>query len=68
MAYAMPVADESRLRPRRTRELGDRVNLYIAEADRDVWEAAEKYAREQSASLSSVVADALAEYMAKRKK
>jgi len=63
MAYALRMADKSRLRPRRTRELGDRVNLYIADADRDVWEKAERFARERGVSLSSVVADALARYM-----
>ena len=57
--------DESRLRPRRAARLGKNVTLYVVDANRDVWEAADQFARERGASLSSVVADALARYLAK---
>lgn len=52
----------SRIRARPTR--GRRISLYISGTDEDVWTAAEHFARQRGVSLSSVVADALARYLA----
>jgi hypothetical protein len=55
-------APHSRLRP--VRERGGRRNVYVSGEDEKVWQAAEEYARKRRVSLSSVVADALARYLA----
>lgn len=55
-------AHSSRLRPKRER--GTRRNVYVAGEDESVWAAAERFAAQRGVSLSSVVADALARYLA----
>jgi hypothetical protein len=57
---------EGRLRPRGRRPdaSGRHRNVYVSDADRAVWEQADEFARERGVSLSSVVADALARYLA----
>jgi hypothetical protein len=64
VCYAIRMADESRLRPAQRGKEGDRLNVYIAAADRELFRRAQEFAATRGVSVSSVVADALARYLA----
>jgi hypothetical protein len=65
--YAALVTDSGHLRRQTQRGRKDerRRFVYVAAQDREVWAKAEAFAEERGLSLSSVVADALARYLAK---
>lgn len=54
---------DSRLRASAPGATGRHRNIYVAESDRDVWDAAAKRAGERGISLASLVAAALAKYL-----
>lgn len=59
--------DGSLLRPKGRKPSGDATRrrfVYVAQAAEPVWEAADRFAEERGLSLSSVVSDALARYLA----
>lgn len=50
----------------RGKKVGARLNLYVATTDRELFRRAEEYATREGVSLSSVIAQAVAEYMKTR--
>lgn len=59
----MPDSGRLRSQGARQRTQTSKRTIYVSQADRDVWEAADKFASKRGVSLASVVAEALARYL-----